>query len=45
MKKIFTLLTVLLASLAGFAQTNGKITGTVQDGNTKTLESATIRQR
>ncbi|MGZ8557212.1 MAG: TonB-dependent receptor domain-containing protein [Chitinophagaceae bacterium] len=53
MRKILTLLTVVLAlSLAGQAQPSniasgekivrGKISGTVIDGNTKTIESATI---
>ena len=45
MKKILTMLTVALTafSLVGFAQVkNGKISGTVIDGNTKTVESATI---
>ncbi len=46
MKKIFTLLTVILTSLAisSYAQTGSKakVSGKVVDGNTKTLESATI---
>lgn len=44
MKKIITLLTIAFSTLAllGFAQQNGKITGTVIDGNTKIIESATI---
>ncbi len=51
MRKILTLLTVVLTlSFVGHAQTSqpvavrtlGKITGTVIDGNTKTIESATI---
>jgi iron complex outermembrane recepter protein len=45
MKKIMTLLTVALTalSLVSFAQVkNGKVSGTVIDGNTKTIESATI---
>jgi iron complex outermembrane recepter protein len=43
MRKIMTLLTVLAISFVSQAQNrNGKITGTVIDGNTKTIESATI---
>ena len=51
MRKILTLLTVILTlSFVGHAQLNqpgtertlGKITGTVIDGNTRTIESATI---
>lgn len=43
MRKIMTLLAVLAISLVSQAQNwNGKITGTVIDGNTKTIESATI---
>jgi iron complex outermembrane recepter protein len=45
MRKILTLLTVALTTLsfAGQAQLkNGKINGTVIDGNVKTIESATI---
>ncbi len=45
MRKILFLLTIALTSLtfAGYAQTgNGKINGTVIDGNSKTIESATI---
>ncbi|MGZ5135039.1 MAG: TonB-dependent receptor domain-containing protein [Flavitalea sp.] len=44
MKKFLTILaiTILGVSYSGFAQTAGKITGTVIDGNTKTIESATI---
>ncbi len=45
MKKIMTLLTVALTalSLVSFAQLkNGKVSGTVIDGSTKTIESATI---
>ncbi len=45
MKKILTLITVVFAtlSLPGFAQVNnGKIKGSVIDGNTKIIESATI---
>lgn len=44
MRKLFTLLTILLSlSFASQAQVKkGKINGTVIDGNTKTIESATI---
>lgn len=45
MKKLIALLTVSFAllSFAGYAQpTAGKVKGTVIDGNTKTIESATI---
>ncbi len=45
MRKILTMLTVVLTALTltSQAQTkSGKITGTVIDGNTKTIESATI---
>ncbi|MEI9946555.1 MAG: TonB-dependent receptor [Chitinophagaceae bacterium] len=44
MRKIFVLLTIITTiSLAGYAQLkNGKVSGTVIDGNTKTIESATI---
>lgn len=44
MRKLFTLLTAILAlSFVSQAQIHtGKITGTVIDGNTKTIESATI---
>ncbi|HEX7844339.1 MAG TPA: TonB-dependent receptor, partial [Chitinophagaceae bacterium] len=45
MRKFKTLLTIMLLalSLVSFSQTNnGKINGTVIDGNTKTIESATI---
>lgn len=43
MRKIMTLLAVLAISFVSQAQNwNGKITGTVIDGNTKTIESATI---
>jgi len=45
MRKILTMLTVALSALTltSQAQTKtGKITGTVIDGNTKTIESATI---
>ena len=44
MRKLFTLLTLSLTalSLVSYAQVTGKISGTVIDGNTKTIESATI---
>lgn len=44
MKQIITLLTIVFStlSLVAFAQSNGKITGTVTDGNTKFIESATV---
>ena len=45
MRKILTMLTVVLTALTltSQAQTkSGKITGTVIDGNTKTIKSATI---
>src|SRR4026209_539103 len=44
MRKILTLLTIALSfSIIGFAQIkNGRVSGTVIDGNTKTIESATI---
>jgi iron complex outermembrane recepter protein len=45
MRKILTMLTFALTALsfAGYAQVkNGKVSGTVIDGNTKTIESATI---
>ena len=45
MKKIITLLTLALTTLSfvSLAQVkNGKVSGTVIDGNTKTIESATI---
>ena len=41
MKKIFTTLAIFV-SVASFAQTNGKVSGTVEDGSAKTIESATI---
>ncbi len=41
MRKIFTMLTVFISTF-GFAQTNGKVKGTVEDGSQKTIESATI---
>src|ERR1051325_4666282 len=45
MRKLRSLLTIALVSLSllSFAQTkNGRVSGTVIDGNTKTIESATI---
>lgn len=43
MRKLLTLLTAILITLVSQAQLkNGKINGTVIDGNTKTIESATI---
>jgi iron complex outermembrane recepter protein len=42
MRKILTLLAVLTTSIASLAQTKGRIEGTVIDGATKTIESATI---
>jgi iron complex outermembrane recepter protein len=43
MRKMMILLTVFTFSIVSHAQNrNGKITGTVIDGNTKTIESATI---
>src|SRR3954447_18923252 len=45
MKQLFTILTAAFLSIvtAGFAQeTRGKILGSVIDGNTKTIESASI---
>lgn len=42
MKKIFTTLAALGITFASFAQTKGKVSGTVQDGSSKVLESATI---
>ena len=43
MKQIFSLLTLVLAALTGFAQAgSGKIAGSVIDGNQKTVESSTI---
>ncbi len=41
MRKIFTMLTVLISTFS-FAQTNGKVKGTVEDGSLKTIASATI---
>src|SRR5689334_7587683 len=42
MRKIMTLLAVLVASIAGLAQSKGKITGRVIDGSQKIVESATV---
>ena len=42
MKQILTLIAILAATLTGFAQTTTKVTGTVIDGSTKTIEAATI---
>lgn len=43
MRHILTLLALIIAALVGQAQTKtGKITGSVIDGNQKTIESATI---
>ncbi|MBK7560832.1 MAG: TonB-dependent receptor [Chitinophagaceae bacterium] len=45
MRKILILLTITLSSLSFVSQAqvnSGKVTGTVIDGNTKTIESATI---
>ena len=42
MKKISTMLAALAITIASFAQTTGKISGTVQDGSQKIIESATI---
>ena len=43
MKKMMILLTVLTLSIVSHAQNRiGKINGSVIDGNTKTIESATI---
>lgn len=42
MKKIFTLMAASVLALGSFAQTNGKVSGTVEDGNQKIIESATI---
>ncbi len=43
MRKILTLLTAMIITLVSQAQLkNGKVSGTVIDGNTKTIESATI---
>jgi iron complex outermembrane receptor protein len=43
MKPIFTFLTALLLTFAGQAQTsNGRVSGSVQDGSQKNLEAATI---
>jgi iron complex outermembrane receptor protein len=43
MRKLMTLLAFITLSLAGFSQVStGKVNGTVIDGSTKTIESATI---
>src|SRR6476620_2964430 len=42
MKKFLTLITVLGTSVMGFAQMNCKVSGIVQYGREKTIESATI---
>src|SRR5829696_3361549 len=42
MKKFLAMLTVLGVSIVSLAQTKGRVTGTVEDGNQKTIESATI---
>lgn len=43
MRKLLTLLTAMIITLVSQAQLkNGKVSGTVIDGNTKTIESATI---
>jgi len=42
MKKALFLLTVLGATMVSFAQMAGKVSGMVQDGSEKTIESATI---
>jgi iron complex outermembrane receptor protein len=43
MKKISTLLALIIATLSGFAQNpNHRITGTVIDGSQKTIAAATI---
>ena len=42
MRKILTLLVVLTIAITSLAQTKGKVEGTVIDGATKTIESATI---
>lgn len=42
MKRILTLLVILSATTASFAQTKGTVSGLVQDGSQKTIESATI---
>jgi iron complex outermembrane recepter protein len=43
MKKIITSLLTVLITISGFSQTGkGKIAGSVVDGNSKTIESATI---
>ena len=42
MRKILSLLTVLMVSTFSFAQTTGRISGKVEDGSQKIIESATI---
>src|SRR5215203_1311402 len=42
MKKFLAMLTVLGVSIVSLAQTKGRVAGTVEDGNQKTIESATI---
>ena len=42
MKRLITMLTALGISVFSFAQMSGKVSGLVQDGNQKTIESATI---
>src|SRR5829696_2511973 len=43
MKQIFAFLTLLLGTLISYAQSgSGKITGSVIDGNQKTVEASTI---
>ncbi len=42
MKKMFLLPVLMLLTLASFAQSRGRITGSVVDGSQKTIESATI---
>ncbi len=42
MKQTLTLIAILMATITGFAQTTTKVSGTVIDGSTKTIEAATI---
>lgn len=42
MRKMITLAVLLISTIAGFAQNQNKISGTVIDGSQKTIESATI---
>src|SRR5215213_1741335 len=42
MKKILTLLTLMIITLVSHAQKNGRVSGNVIDGSQKTIESATI---